>query len=338
MFLSIIIPMYNTAEKYLCQCIDSCLEQDIDKSYYEIICINDGSTNNCLDILNKYKSKFDNIILISQINSGVSVARNAGIKIAKGDYIWFVDADDFIARNSLGSLHRLVSENKVDRLNLGAYHFVGLIDKSIDLKPNHTLRSIFCTRSLYDRRFLTSNNIIFMKEISLGEDMLFNFEIDQIKHTEAVSERVYYYYRLNEDSVTHNNDELTFAKKFIDSHLIACKVVKKYYNADKAKKLKTIRYLHSDISQTMIYISKLPFIEAKEYSKAILNNKLFPYIKWFSQGIVLGLYTNLYSFGLNMVCRVSTVHACFWIVKLWAKIWSSKLKKKIEKHIKKKLK
>lgn len=94
MKLSIVIPVYNV-EKYVSECLDSCLEQNIDITDYEIIIVNDGSTDNSANLINLY-AKQSNIIIINQENLGLSAARNAGMKIAKGEYIWFVDSDDWI--------------------------------------------------------------------------------------------------------------------------------------------------------------------------------------------------------------------------------------------------
>ena len=94
MKLSIVIPVYNV-EKYVSECLDSCLEQNVDITDYEIIIVNDGSTDNSANLINLY-AKQSNIIIINQENLGLSAARNAGIKIAKGEYIWIVDSDDWI--------------------------------------------------------------------------------------------------------------------------------------------------------------------------------------------------------------------------------------------------
>lgn len=80
------------------------MNQDIDKSMYEIICVNDGSTDGSLAILQKYAQQYDNIVLIDKENKGVSIARNVGMEKAQGNYVWFIDADDWVARACLGVL------------------------------------------------------------------------------------------------------------------------------------------------------------------------------------------------------------------------------------------
>ena len=91
--VSIIIPVYN-ASKYLYRCLDSILNQTFRD--FELILINDGSTDNSLEILREYETKDSRIIVIDKPNEGVSAARNQGIEIAKGEYIMFCDSDDYV--------------------------------------------------------------------------------------------------------------------------------------------------------------------------------------------------------------------------------------------------
>ncbi len=105
--ISIIIPVYNV-EKYLSQCLDSIFSQDF--TDYEVICVNDGSTDNSLKILRQYEQKHQNLHLIDKQNGGTAAARNAGLKIAQGDYTWFIDSDDWIEPDSL----RILAENLTD--------------------------------------------------------------------------------------------------------------------------------------------------------------------------------------------------------------------------------
>lgn len=93
MKLSFIIPLYN-AEAYIGKCIDSIMESDLDRKEFEIIVIDDGSKDNGQAVVRQYAQKYDNIKLFVQENQGQSVARNYGIREAKGEYIWFVDSDD----------------------------------------------------------------------------------------------------------------------------------------------------------------------------------------------------------------------------------------------------
>ena len=113
MKLSIIVPIYNVAP-YLRKCVDSLLAQDI--SDYEIILVDDGSPDECPQICDQYAEQYSNIKVIHQVNAGLSAARNSGIKVATGDYIMFVDSDDYLHPNVLGALMDQVERNNLDVL------------------------------------------------------------------------------------------------------------------------------------------------------------------------------------------------------------------------------
>lgn len=109
--LSFIIPVYNVAS-YLRKCVDSLLAQDYDD--YEIILVDDGSTDGSGKICDEYAEKHDNIRVIHQHNAGLSAARNSGIKMAKGEYICFVDSDDYWQPNVLASLMAQIQREQLD--------------------------------------------------------------------------------------------------------------------------------------------------------------------------------------------------------------------------------
>ena len=115
MKLSIIVPVYNVAD-YLAKCLDSLLTQDLPQNEYEIIVVNDGSTDNSGDIAQQYADKYAGITLINQANQGLSGARNTGIQQAKGDYIQFVDSDDYLEVYVLGGLMKQIEKDKLDVL------------------------------------------------------------------------------------------------------------------------------------------------------------------------------------------------------------------------------
>lgn len=102
---SIIVSVYNI-EKYINKCIDSIINQNYDN--YEIIIVNDGSTDSSLIKLGKYK-EINNILVLTKENGGLSSARNYGLKYANGDYVWFVDGDDYIEPNSLEKLNTKIN-------------------------------------------------------------------------------------------------------------------------------------------------------------------------------------------------------------------------------------
>lgn len=110
--------MYNVAP-YVERCLRSLEDQNIPKNEYEIICINDGSPDNCKEVVEGLQTEFDNIILINQQNQGVSAARNNGIEKACGTYLLFIDPDDFVDSNCFDRILRRVDEKKAQVSFLG---------------------------------------------------------------------------------------------------------------------------------------------------------------------------------------------------------------------------
>ncbi len=120
MKLSILIPMYN-AKNYIGNCIDSIINQDISKNDYEIIIIDDGSKDNSVDLVKAYAKQYKNISLHQEPNSGAYSTRNKLLKLAKGDYIYNLDADDYIVRNCLGALLKIAESKQLDIIGFDTF-------------------------------------------------------------------------------------------------------------------------------------------------------------------------------------------------------------------------
>ena len=110
-FISVIMPIYN-AEKYVTETMESLANQSIDD--YEIIVVNDGSKDHTIDILRDYESRYDNITVVDKENGGPSSARNCGLDLAKGEYVYFFDADDVLELDALEALYERAKEKKAD--------------------------------------------------------------------------------------------------------------------------------------------------------------------------------------------------------------------------------
>ena len=123
--ISIIVPVYNTG-KYLEKCLESIISQSL--TNFEVICIDDGSTDNSYDILTTYKEKYNNFKIIYQENQGVAIARNNGLKYANGDYIIFIDSDDFITNDYL---EKLYNESIITNADVVICNFYRYYDKYI---------------------------------------------------------------------------------------------------------------------------------------------------------------------------------------------------------------
>lgn len=125
MFLSIVIPVWND-EKYLNECLDSCLDQELSKDDYEIICVDDGSTDRTPEILREYAERYPNIkVITKQHGYQYGSGRNIGFAAAKGDYVWFVDHDDIVAPRAVDSLKEFAAQNSsCERIEFPCYKFI----------------------------------------------------------------------------------------------------------------------------------------------------------------------------------------------------------------------
>lgn len=219
--ISFIIPVYN-AETFLTKCIDSLLEQkDITN---EIILVDDGSDDQSLKICRKYCSQYENINVIEQQHVGASVARNTGIKSAKGTWISFVDSDDWIESDCLSRILNVTDHNdqicfmnfsKVKNNNIRQFIYskseviefnkedfeklqTGVLNKN---KAPDNLSITTPWAKLYRREFLLTNNLYFTPGIRKSQDVLFNFQAYQYaEHGKYINCQMYYY-RYNEQSL-----------------------------------------------------------------------------------------------------------------------------------------
>ena len=121
MKLSYIVPVYNV-EAYLDKCLRSLYNQSLELADFEVVIINDGSSDSSIEIIEKYRTLYQNITLIEQENQGLSVARNNGINHAKGDYILCVDSDDFLIQDSISNLLQKAIDLNLDVLR-GEYRY-----------------------------------------------------------------------------------------------------------------------------------------------------------------------------------------------------------------------
>jgi glycosyltransferase involved in cell wall biosynthesis len=118
MLLSIIIPVYNV-EPYLAECLDSVFSQD-NIAVCEVIIVNDGSTDGSVSIIERYQKKYPELIVVHQENKGLSGARNTGINCAKGDYLYFLDSDDFLLQDAVSNILNKIKETTAEIIGFNA--------------------------------------------------------------------------------------------------------------------------------------------------------------------------------------------------------------------------
>lgn len=214
--VSVIIPAYNI-ERYIDRCLQSIINQTLKD--IEIIVINDGSMDNTEKIIKKHFLKDNRIKLISTINQGVSVARNIGIAKANGKYIYQIDGDDFLEPTGLKEMYEFAEKQQADVVITNAYrnnsgNLTNLLDGDSlsddyvhDFLYGKILPSV--TTKLYRRDFLKSNNIVYPKNIRIGEDVLFNLEVVAKAESIVKLEKAFLHYVKRSDSITNSyNNEI----------------------------------------------------------------------------------------------------------------------------------
>ena len=211
--VSIIIPIYNTAP-YICKCLDSVLKQTLKD--IEIICINDGCTDGTAEILNEYSLADKRIKVVAHNNLGPGVSRNEGISKAEGEYLIFVDGDDWIEPELCDECYKKAKQYSVPLISFNAYQvsknskkkldYFGITDREVCWKDisERVFESAFHSwHFFYKKSFLVENNILF-PSLSLCEDVPFVLKVLLSVPHMYVLNKCYYNYYQRGDSITSN--------------------------------------------------------------------------------------------------------------------------------------
>ena len=254
--VSVILPVYN-ASKYVREALDSVINQTL--SDIEIICINDGSTDNSLEILEEYAQKDARIRIHSQENRGPSAARNVGMEIATGEYIGFIDADDKIDLNFYEELYKNAAKYGADIAAASIYRIKGHKRKfilriprvKVIEKTSKKYRALnlphwsYVWNKIYNTKVLKDLGFQF-PEGKLYEDIVFTHEILHSTKKLVVVPKVKYYYYINSDSITNNLTEKHYRdlkdasiaiQKFAQENNI-CKGIGKHWYSELVREVK----------------------------------------------------------------------------------------------------
>lgn len=224
--VSVIVPIYNV-EKYIHRCIDSLLNQTLKE--IEIILVNDGSPDNCGEIIDSYAKQYTNIVALHKENGGLSDARNAGLKIAKGKYVGFVDPDDYVEHDMFEKMYLSAKTNESDLVFCGyneifsstltkkrTFDFISEFKVATDILTACVQGNIgaYAWNKIYKNSIIKDNSIQFPKGVIVVEDQVFFCEY--IKHTRsfsAVTDCLYNYIRNNESiCAKYHNRQFEFYK------------------------------------------------------------------------------------------------------------------------------
>lgn len=268
MKVSIIVPIYNV-ENYLPRCLDSLVNQTL--TDIEIILVNDGSLDNSQAIIDDYSIKYKNIRAFIKKNGGLSDARNFGLKKALGEYILFVDSDDYIDLNTCQEFYDISKKNNLDVL-VGNYINVYNDTKKVNVNQmdNEIYNGIEFIKKYFSqkrpsimawllfskREYLIKNNLFFKKGIYHEDEHLtpsIMLKAKKIKYIDFP----FYYYINNPDSITNKKDK---TKNIVDIYSI-CDELDEKYKSIKDKKAKKL------LNDRLIYIRLLAFGMQLSYNK-----------------------------------------------------------------------
>ena len=284
---SIIIPGYNV-EKYISECLDSILIQKY--TNYEILCIDDGSTDNTYSILCQYAKKNNCIKVFHQNNNGVASARNLGLNNAVGLYILFIDSDDSISYNALNTLNTIIKKYKSDIIIFGSNFYDTHINnnKKMRININNPVRNInykifisdilfkepgtrpYVWRNCYKHELLNKNGITFLSDCLIGEDTIFQFiSFPKAKNITFIKNKLYNYrlFRNNSLMSTFNKNPLLKSSYHI-------KIVSYLFNeltkTNEFEKMK-IDFINWSINFVYNEMTPLSTLDKIDLSKDIVN-------------------------------------------------------------------
>ena len=256
---TIVVPVYNV-EKFLPKCLDSILAQNYENEY-ELIIINDGSSDDSSKILNEYKDKFENCLLIERENKGLVYTRVEGAKRARGKYIIFVDSDDYLPCNTLEIYDSILKEDDYDIIRGNYYRFEeDKTEEVVEFDKDYVIEAKDIVEKYY-KELLTTNkfnsiwrqaikkDIMGLDEvntsISMGEDIEFNQACyKNAKQIKITTEKLYYY-RRSSSSITKDYSIERLEKNIIDLSKVYDTIIRniEHYNDNELLKLGYASYL-----------------------------------------------------------------------------------------------
>lgn len=285
--INVIIPVYN-AGKYLTACLKSMTEQTFDD--YEIIIVNDGSTDNSQEIIEGFAKNCDKIKSFMIENGGVSKARNFGISVASGEYIVFADADDTVEKDYIKQLSdnardgalTLCAYNKIYLDRKKGYNEIWRADNKNDVLVTDDFYKVYVTwlfnspwNKLYSKKIIDVNEIAFDIGLNVGEDLIFNakyVEKSKIDSFIIINKPLYNYYVRNVESNSTRYDYSICEKVLTHrDYIMSCM---KQFNVTEEEKANIDRTFLNQINE-YLYIK----LDKKQMLYAFENEKLLEFLK-----------------------------------------------------------
>lgn len=258
--ISVIVPVYN-AEKYIRECIESIIRQTYEN--LEIILVDDGTPDNSGGICDEYSIKDKRIKVIHKENGGVSSARNSGLENSTGEYIAFIDGDDYIEKSYFEKMIEKIKKENADCVGCG---YNRIYDNKIEavvsnqpysLKEKDYLENVlyvqsglgFCHMKLWKKSCI--NSIRFNEKLKVAEDALFNIQASKnVKNFYMINEALYNY-RFNETSLVRNYDK-NYMNKYLDAMIVTQDYIEQNYKDSKIILEKLNNYISYHVLLIMV--------------------------------------------------------------------------------------
>ncbi|MFH4868933.1 glycosyltransferase family 2 protein [Vibrio diabolicus] len=301
--ITVVVPIYNV-EKYLSKCIESIVSQSYRN--IEVILIDDGSPDKSGDIADTFSVVDNRVKVIHVENSGVSAARNLGIKEARGDYIVFVDADDFLANDYISYMYSIIESTKCDfAISENCFSYPS-DNFSIDNATEDKIRSISsedascllmypgkvdvgCWNKIFNKRFLMENNLYFSERLYMGEGLTFIINAAQVASNIGVGKRRVYFYR--KDNISSATTVLS-VEKYINA-------IDAIDNIERGSRLQSDKFDHALLCHK--YLTVLAGLRAILIKNEVgkFNNEFLTYKAYLRKH-----FTNAISFDISIRSKV----------------------------------
>lgn len=268
--ISIIVPFYNV-EPYIEKCIHSLFIQDVPQEEYEVICVDDCSTDGSRAIVEKLQDTYPTLQLLCHTeNKRQGGARNTGLKFARGEYVWFVDSDDYVLPNVLHTIITEAERNKLDILQFNTEKTLPPYTSIMNgveyalLNTDWSSRLPLMWRTVFSRSFLLNNNLSFVEYVQF-EDTDFALRSYLVARKVQFINYPAYIYCIHSDSTVHRTNSPT---KIYEQILLLCRT-SKIIDQTSDIRYDTLlkRYLHNELSILGKQISRLTFKDRLLYAK-----------------------------------------------------------------------
>lgn len=275
--ISVIVPIYN-CEKYIEKCIKSIMYQTF-KSF-ELILINDGSTDSSLEICKKYSCIDKRIVLINQKNVGVSKTREKGISLANGKYIFFIDSDDYINKNCLETMFKSINESKADIVCCNSVNFGADVKEPVNIKSDEIITD---KERIYDDYFLRYRYTCTLWGKLFNKNILKKLDFPNMRYAEDTflilkifnqAEKIHlikyigYNYRIQSQSVSNTLDDYTKLTDILKRDRLACDICR---NLKKSLKQKAFNNFSDDLYALVVLYAREKDVKILEK----INNAIY---------------------------------------------------------------